>query len=124
MITEKDLKTLSSYQTRSGKITSWAIVIAPIFFLIVAFFNLYAASKIGSYEGFNLTQLFKSWIEGIDVRVQYSGIYLKAMERLTTALLQIGFALILSLFAYSYNKRKKMDERILEALKNSEEIKI
>ena len=123
MITEKDIKVLSRYQTRSGKIANWAIVIAPIFFLIVAFLNLYAASKIGSYEGFNLTQLFISWIEGIDVKAQYSGIDLKAMERLTTALLQIGFALIFSIFAYIYRNRKKMDERILETLINSEEIK-
>ena len=123
MITEKDIKALSLYHTRSGKIANWAILVAPIFFLIVAFLNLYAASKIGSYEGFNLIQLFISWIEGIDIKAQYSGMYLKAMERLTTGLLQIGFALIFSIFAYFYHNRKKLDERILESLKNSEEIK-
>ena len=122
MITEKDIKALSRYQTRSGKIANWAIVIFPIFLLIVAFLNLYVASKIGSSEGFNLIQLFIGWIEGIDVKTQYSGIYFKAMERLTTALLQIGFALICSIFAYFYHNRKKMDERILESLKNSEEL--
>ena len=116
MITDKDIKALSRYQSLSGKIVNWAILLAPIFLLIVAFLNLYAASKIGSYEGFNLTQLFISWLEGIDVEAQYSGMYLKAMERLMTALLQIGSALLFSIFAYSYRNRKKMDERILEAL--------
>jgi len=117
MVTENDIKTLSRYQTRSGKIMNWAMVIVPIFFFTMALLNLYVASKIGMSEGFDLSQLFRSWIGGIDVNAQYSGTFLAAMGRFTTALLHIGMTLILSVFAYAYYKRKKMDERILDTLR-------
>jgi hypothetical protein len=124
MITEKDIKTLTQYQTPSGKIAYWLLMIAPIFVLVAAIINLHNASRIASYEGYNLMHLFKGWINGIDVKATYSGLYLKAMERLTTALMEIGYSLILSIFAYGYHKRKKMDERIIETLKNSEKMGI
>ena len=117
MITEKDLKALGSYQTRYGKIAYWAIVFVPFFFLIMALLNIYDASKIGTSIGIGMQELFKRWIEGIDIGTQYSGIFLAAMERLTTAMLHFGMAVILSFFALTYHKRRKMDERILEALR-------
>ena len=117
MITENDIKALTRHETRLGKIANWAVVVAPICLVLASILNLHLASRIGSNVGFDLIQLFQSWIEGIDLNKQYSGIVLKSMERLTTALLQIGFAVVLSILAYAYHKRRKMDVRILETLK-------
>ena len=119
MITDSDIKALRRYKTRSGKIANWIIVIAPIFLFVVGILNLHLASKIGSNEGYSLWALFQSWIEGINVNKQYSGLYLKAMERLETALLQFGLSLILSIMAYDYHKMRKMNARILETLKHT-----
>jgi hypothetical protein len=117
MITEKDVKTLTQYQTPAGKIAYWLFMIAPIFFLGGGILNLYIASRIGSYEGYNLMNLFRDWINGIDVKATYSGLYLKAMERLTTALMEIGGSFIFLIFTYVHYQRKKMNERIIETLK-------
>ena len=119
MITDSDIKALRHYTTRSGKIANWMIVIAPIFLFVVGILNLYLAFKIGSNEGYSLWTLFQSWIEGINVNKQYSGLYLKAMERLGTALLQFGFSLILSIMVYGYHKTRRMNARILETLKHT-----
>ena len=119
MITEKDIKALRRHQSRSGRIASWAVVIAPVFLVVMGVLNLHLASKIGSIAGVDLVQLFQSWIAGVNVNTQYSGLYLKAMERLTTALLHFCFAIILFIFAYGYHSRRKLDSRILGTLKRS-----
>jgi len=119
MITDKDIQVLRRHESRSGRIANSAVVIAPVFSVVMGALNLHLASRIGSIAGVDLVQLFQSWIEGVDVNSQYSGLYLKAMGRLTTAVLQFGFAIILAIIAYGYHTRRKMDARILGTLKRS-----
>ena len=117
MITESDIKTLKRHETRMGTIAYWMLIIAPIFLVVVGSLNLWLASKIGSSNGYNLDFLFQSWIEGINVNQQYSGLNLKAMERLETALFQFGLAIIFIFATYGYHRRRQMDIRILETLR-------
>ena len=119
MITEKDIKTLRRHQGRSGRIASWAIVIALVFLVVMGLLNLHLASRIGSIAGVDLAQLFQSWLTGVEVNSQYSGLYVKAMARLTTALLHFVFAIILFILAHAYHSRRKLDTRILGTLKCS-----
>jgi fumarate reductase subunit D len=119
MITENDIKALRLHETRSGKIVNVAVIVAPIFLVIMGVLNLGLASRIGGNVGVELYQLFQSWIEGVDVTKQYHGMYVKAMERLTTALLQFGLAFVLSIVAYCYHRKKKMYARILKTLTSS-----
>ena len=96
-----------------------AVIVAPIFLVIMGVLNLSLASRIGGNVGVELYQLFQGWIEGVDVTKQYYGMYVKAMERLTTALLQFGLAFVLSIVAYGYHRKRKMYARILETLTRS-----
>ena len=117
MITEKDRKDLSWHQTATGKIYSWCLFMIPFFILVMGVLNLELASRIGDRAGYNLGYLFQSWIAGVDVSTEYSGTYVKAMERLTTAVLQFGLTLVFSIAAYAHYRARKMNARILETLK-------
>jgi hypothetical protein len=119
MITENDIKTLKRHETRMGTIAYWMLIFAPIFLVVIGCLNLWLASKIGNSNGQSLSYLFQSWIEGINVNQQYSGLYLKALERLETALFQFGLALIFIILSYGYHRRRKMEIRILEALRQT-----
>jgi len=119
MITKSDIKALKRHETRSGKIVNWISVITPIFLFVIGILNLHLASKIGINEGHSLWVLLQSWNEGISFNQQYSGVYLKAMERLETAFLDFGLSLILSIMAYGYHKTRRMNARILGTLKHS-----
>ena len=119
MITEKDIKTLKRHETRMGTIVYWMLILAPVFLVVVGCLNLWLAFKIGSRFGYNLSCLFQGFFEGINVNQQYSGLYLKTMERLETALLDFAIALILLIQFYGYYLRRKLDIRILETLRNS-----
>jgi hypothetical protein len=123
MITEKDIKILKRYETRMGKIAHWIVISAAPFFALVGCFNLWLASRIGNIGGYSLGDLFQGFIEGINLNNQYSGLYLKAMERLSTGLFEIGGASVFLIMIYSYNMRRKMDMRILKTLRESGVIK-
>ena len=123
MITEKDIRDLKIHETRMGIIAHWAIVIAPLFLIIMGVLNLWLASRIAGNAGLDLVHLFQKWAEGMEAGIKYSETYLRAMERLTNALLQIGCALPLFIFAYSFMKRRKLDVRIVTTLKEAGIIK-
>lgn len=119
MITEKDIKTLKSYDTPLGRIANLAIIFVPVFLFMTCMFNLYLASRTGLNAGYTFPTLFVNWIKGVNVNAHYSGFFVAALERLGTAMLQLGFAIILAILAYAYYKRKNTDKRILETLKQN-----
>ncbi|MGA1871380.1 MAG: hypothetical protein ACMUJM_22855 [bacterium] len=123
MITKKDIRALSAHKTRLGKISGWVIIILPFFFLIIGVLNLRLAAKIGGYSGYDLKTLSYNWYKGIEVNKQYSGIYLKAMDRFSIAVFDFGTALILSIVVLTLHKTKRMYSRILETLENANIIK-
>ena len=116
MITEKDYKTLTQHRTRNGKIVKWILYCSPFFFIVMAAINLKYASIFGNLEGYTLSSLFESWIDGLVPQKQYSGIYLKAIGRLEMAVLNIGSTMIMVSIAYYYNFRSKLHDRILATL--------
>ncbi|MCJ7774216.1 MAG: hypothetical protein MUP22_13920 [Desulfobacterales bacterium] len=116
MITEKDIKVLKIYETPLGKITDWVVILTPLFLTLFGLFNLLLGSKIGDNVGYDFISLLQSRIKGVDINSQYSGLFLAAMERLTTAFIQISFAFMTSILAYAYYKRRAMDLRILQTL--------
>ena len=123
MITEKDIRALRVHETPMGIIAHWALAIAPLFFLVMGVLNLWLASKMGGNAGLDLIHLFQNWGKGIEVGSQYPEPYLIAMQRLTNALLLIGGAIPLFILAYSNNKRRKLDARIVATLKEAGLIK-
>ena len=119
MITEKDIKMLKRYETRMGKLAHWILIFTTPLLFVGGCFNLWLAFRIGNIQGYNLGHLFQSFIEGLNLNKQYSGAYLKAMERLVTGLSELWAAIIFAVILYSYNLRRKMDMRILETLRES-----
>ena len=119
MITKNDVRALRLHESRSGKIVNMVIIVAPIFLAIMGILNISLAARIGSDLEVELYQLFNSWIDGVDVSKQYNGMYIPAMGRLSTALLQFGLAFFLSIVAYGHHRKMKMYARILATLTHS-----
>lgn len=121
MITQKDIKVLELNETRIGKVSNWMLNLAPIFLTVICILNLMTANMIGRLEGYDLSGLLQSWMQDKDIEAsaQYSGIYLKAMERVSTAMLQLGGAIVAAVLAYANQTMRKRNMRILETLRNS-----
>ena len=119
MITENDIKLLKRHETQMGKFEYWLLIFAPLFFIVIGCLNLWFAFLLGNSQGYNLGYLFQGVIEGINLNQQYSGLYLTALERLEVALFEFGLAIFFLLMFYSYNRRRRVDMRVLETLRQS-----
>jgi hypothetical protein len=122
-LTDKEKKSLQAFEGKKGKLAYAIIIFVPIFFAIMSLTNLYLANRIGMHEGHNLLSLFNDWIKGIDINgsYSYSGIYLKAQERFSTALLQLSAAIIAGLFVTVQIRNSKINRKIIELLKKHNE---
>ncbi|MFA5177576.1 MAG: hypothetical protein WC440_05480 [Candidatus Omnitrophota bacterium] len=112
---EKDIKFLRKRTSRL------ACVVPAIFFplaivinLVVAIMNFTLSARIAKILGLSFIQIIEKWIEGISVSKEYSGIFLKAIERWETGLLQLTVALFILLFFVIWLKQVGREKRILK----------
>jgi hypothetical protein len=70
------------------------LIIFPVILLITGCWNLYLASELGDRMGYNLSTLFKLWLEGLDITEQYSNTYLMTTRRFSNALWQLSAAVV------------------------------
>jgi len=122
MISPHDIKALKRHETRSARIAYWVLMFAPFFLIVMGCLNLWQASIIGNKKGYDIPLLVQRWIEGVNSNQLYSGLYLKAIERLETALHQFALATIFFILFYGYHQRKSMDARILTVLRQAGQI--
>ena len=80
--------------------------------------NLYTASKWGNIANLDNIDLVKMWFSGIDINSNYSGAFLKSLERLETAIMQLGFALVFGIVAYNAKIQRTAYSKIIEIFKN------
>ena len=120
-LTDKDKASLQACDGKKGNFSYFLILFIPIFFIIIAIFNLYTANQIGMYEGHNITDLFNDWIEGYESNKTYSGIYLKAREKFFSALMLITFAIVAGIMALTKIKEIKRNRKIIAFLKKHNE---
>lgn len=118
MLNEKDRKALSWSLGKYGRVVEFAVILVPLFLVVSGFVNLYFASRIGSLEGYGLAELLKDWATGVDTKAQYSGVYVKAIGRITLAFFSFGFALVLALQVYAYHTIRQRDRRIVATLRS------
>jgi hypothetical protein len=122
-LTDKEIKSLQAFEGKIGKLRYALILFVPIFFAVMCVTNLYWANRIGMHEGHSLSNLFNDWIRGIDINhfYSYSGLYLKAQERFSTAVLQLVAALIAGLYVAIQIKDIRRNRKIIDLLKKHNE---
>jgi hypothetical protein len=118
---KKIKRSLSKYRGKKGHIFYFLLLFAPFFLFLMGILNLYTASKWGNTANLDNIDLVKMWFSGIDINSNYSGAVLKSLERLETAIMQFGFALVFGIVAYNAKIQRTAYSKIIELLKNHNE---
>ncbi len=118
MLNEKDRKALSSSLGKYGRMVEIVLILVPLFLVVSGFVNLYFASRFGSLDGHALSELLKDWATGVDAKAQYSGVYVKAIRRITLAFFSFGFSLVLAIQVYAYHISRQRHRRIVATLRS------
>lgn len=119
-MTTKDLKSLQSSRLKTVRyFAPGFMACVSAFNLVIGIVNLRFSAVIAGFENSTLRDIWDGWIRGIDINATYSGVYLKALERMNLALVQFGFALCFLFGAYCLVKANARNRRIfshIEAL--------
>ena len=117
-ITEDDIKALRKSQSKAVRITTLTTIpFAFVFMIVSGCVNLHLCARFSSMAGISMAEVIRGWFAGIDISKEYSGIYLTALERWETSILQFamaGFAAIMFVVARRTSKRNARLLRFIE----------
>ena len=94
-----------------------ANIVVPLgimIFVVVGVINLHFCSRFAELAGMNMAEIIRSWFHGIDISAQYSGKFLKALERWDTAIIEFSVPGIMALMTVSARQAMKRNARILK----------
>ena len=117
MLTEKDISYLQKSAGSQGQFVEKVLTVALVILVVVSMVNFQIASGIASEIGLSLADIFASWIEGYSPEMQYSGLTLLAIERFSTAIIELGFAIVMLVTLVVYKTTRKREKRIVAHLK-------
>jgi len=117
-ITEDDIKALRKSQSKAVRLTALIMIPLLVVFLIVAGgVNLYFCSRFSDMAGMSMAEVVRGWLAGIDISKEYSGTYLRALERWETSIIQFamaGFGGVMFVVARRTSKRNARILRLIE----------
>ncbi len=118
-MTPRDLKSLQSSRLKSFRyFAPTFLACVSAFNLVVGIINLRFSAVIAGFENATLRDIWDGWIRGIDINATYSGVYLKALERMNLGLVNLGFALCFLFLSYGFMKANARNRRILSHIES------
>ncbi len=121
MIDKKLKEELTKVESKKGVITFYSLIGGIFFLSVMVVLNLQAASKFAMKEGISLLTLIKYWIEGFDISQQYTGVYLKSIDRLETAIILLVAAIICMMLAIKNRRECKRNKKLIKIIKNCDQ---
>ena len=116
-IAEKDIRALRMNSSKKWRIIRFIVFFfATALMIVVGMFNLYFCSRYSDLGGVSMRSVIRDWFAGVDTTAQYSGLYLKAVQRWTTAILQFSSAGIIMLLDALSRGAANRDARILKSI--------
>jgi hypothetical protein len=91
------------------------LLFAAVFLAMLGTVNLGVAVWVSHLGGYQAAQLAQAWITDIQVHQQYSGFYVKALERLNLGLVQLGVALFFAFKGRHVGVERRRQQRLIEA---------
>ena len=121
---DKYKKQLIFSESKIGNIAYWAILIAPLFFVVMATLNLWSASRLSSLHGATLSDVTNIMFMEINPKQEYpfSGMLLLIIQRLETSMYQYIFSIPLFGSAVGMYIERNRNREIIKVLRKYGEI--
>ena len=119
MLSDKDKKYLTGVSEVFYLMTMATLVTVMLIFVAGCIHNIYLAKIIGSVEGYGIVDIARFWVNGVDVKETYSGVYVMAVNRFGLAFLNLGTVAVLGIGLWGARTIRKRNARVVQALKDS-----
>ena len=114
MLTASDIKHLRRSQTRSAKIGIWLLPVVTCVLIVGGVLNIHLGSKLAAMQGVGFGELFCQWFQGIQIDVQYSGVFLMAVTRFQMGITGFVYGVLVAVVTYAYTRSMGRNKRILQ----------
>ena len=119
MLTENDRKQLE-FLISKRRIFSEKMLLGVIFFtLFMGAVNIWLSAQIAGFEGYSFNAFMERYAAGISSHEQYSGIFIKAVERFTVGIGCFGLVVVQAVNWWGMKRQREQTQRIVETLKQS-----
>lgn len=115
MLSREDRRRLEQATGTSGHRRQQRTLFAAVFLVVFGTVNVGLAVWVGHLGGYQAAQLAQAWVADIQVHQQYSGFYVKALERLNLGVLQLGVALFFAIKARLMGVERRRQQSLIEA---------
>ncbi len=120
-ITEEDIRALRKSTSKATRLATFIVLPLFVAFLIAAgSVNLHFCSRFSDMAGMNMADVIGGWFAGIDTSAQYSGAYLKALERWVAGISELSVAGFVALMWVGARRMAKRNARILKVIEEKE----
>ncbi len=113
---KKDIAYLEYQISKTAPRNLVLILAAAAVIVVVGGFNIWLSSKYASASGHAFGDVFSGWLSGVSMTETYPGVYIKAMERFETGIIEIAISLLAVIQVARWHADRKRYVRILEYL--------
>lgn len=118
MLNEKDRRWL---EYNAQPFLERYLALAAVAMCLAGAVNLVLAAKIGGLEGHQLADVMGAYLAGFQLDRQYSGVYVKAVERCSAAFFYGSGTVLFTALALASRVYRQRCRRLLAALRSAEE---
>jgi hypothetical protein len=118
MLNDKDKKYLSGAPRHLYLLSMTTLITVKLIFAAACIHNLYLTKITGSIEGYGIADIASLWARGADLEETYSGVYVTAINRFESALIDLGIVAILAISVWITHALRQRKLRIVQTLKD------
>lgn len=120
-LTKRDLAALRNSRKFAIRVFApVALFGMSLFHLVMCIIGLRLTARLADFGGYTFEEVFQQWIAGINLSESYTGIMVRALERLSLSVMQFGMVFFFSILGYASVIQNRRNRRILEFVERNE----
>lgn len=120
-LTERDITALRNSQKFTIRVfTPLMLFGMSLFSLVMCIIGLRLSARLADLGGYTFAEVFQQWIAGINLSESYTGIMVKALERLSLSVMQFGMVFFFSILGCASVIQNRRNRRMLEFVERNE----
>jgi len=118
MLTDKDIKALKGQSEFQFKIIQALFIFGIVLLFFGCYNNVSLAISYAGKVGLSFQDILAIWSDEVQLNRAYSGYEVESLNRINSALLSFGSALIISIQAYGIAVTRSRNKRILATIES------
>lgn len=119
-LTPKDIELLRQSRGAGLRIVLPATLFSfGVLHLIICLVGLHFTAQLGELGGNTFQDIWRQWTSGVALDGTYSGSMVKALERLSISVIQLGVALVFTILGFTSVIHNRRNQRLIDFIEST-----